>query len=63
MPRFTKREREVIELIIKGYRTAEIAKILEIGVRTAEGHNKMILLKAQCKTWGQFGYKYAKEFE
>lgn len=58
MPTFTDREKEVVDLIIKGHRASEIAKILEISVRTAEGHNKMILLKSGCKTWAQFGYEY-----
>lgn len=41
----TAREREVFHLIIEGMTTKEIARLLEIAVRTAENHRNHVLAK------------------
>ncbi|MFC4636510.1 response regulator [Dokdonia ponticola] len=46
---FTKREREVLELICKQHTTNEIAEALFISPRTVEGHRNNLLLKTESK--------------
>ncbi len=46
---FTKREKEVLELICKQMTTAEIADKLFISPRTVEGHRNNLLLKTESK--------------
>jgi len=45
----TKREREVLKLIVEGYTSAEIAKKLYISVRTAETHRSNLMNKLELK--------------
>ena len=45
----TEREREVLELICKQYKTSEIGEQLFISPRTVEVHRKNLLLKTQTK--------------
>ena len=55
---FTRREREVIELAVRGWSNRQIATELVISERTAEGHIHNILGKlqldsrAQLVAWG-----------
>ncbi|WP_353780096.1 response regulator [Winogradskyella sp. 3972H.M.0a.05] len=46
---FTKREKEVLELICKQLTTNEIAEALFISPRTVEGHRNNLLLKTESK--------------
>lgn len=46
---FTKREREVLELICKQHTTNEIAEALFISPRTVEGHRNNLLIKTESK--------------
>jgi DNA-binding NarL/FixJ family response regulator len=45
----TKREREVLKLIVEGYTSAEIAKRLYISVRTVETHRSNLMNKLELK--------------
>jgi len=44
----TKREREVLALVLEGHSTKEIATHLSISFRTVEHHRSHILLKTHC---------------
>jgi DNA-binding CsgD family transcriptional regulator len=46
---FTKREKEILELICKQNTTNEIAETLFISPRTVEGHRNNLLLKTESK--------------
>ncbi|MEQ8926232.1 MAG: response regulator transcription factor [Fulvivirga sp.] len=46
----SKREMEVLQLIAKGYRTADIAEELFISIHTVNSHRKNILKKLRLKT-------------
>ncbi|MEO1030247.1 MAG: response regulator transcription factor [Bacteroidota bacterium] len=46
---FTKREKEVLELICKQYTTNEIGEKLFISPRTVDGHRNNLLLKTESK--------------
>lgn len=46
---FTKREREVLDLICAQYTTNEIAEKLYISPRTVDGHRNNLLLKTEAK--------------
>jgi DNA-binding NarL/FixJ family response regulator len=46
---FTKREREVLELLAKGFSSRDIAKKLFITDKTVESHRKNLVLKAKVK--------------
>ncbi|UTW65819.1 hypothetical protein KFE94_14320 [bacterium SCSIO 12643] len=48
--RMTRRELELFELIVKGYKSKQIAEQLNISVRTVEGHRSSILQKTNCKS-------------
>ncbi len=45
----TKREKQVLQLVVKENTSAEIAKKLEISLRTVETHRKNILKKTGAK--------------
>lgn len=45
----TKREREIVKLIVKGYTSAEIAKLLFISTRTVETHRSNLMNKLELK--------------
>ena len=45
LARLTPREREVMELLIAGKTSKEIAAALHVSVRTVEGHRRMVLSK------------------
>jgi len=46
----TPREREVMELLIAGKPSKEIAAALHVSVRTVEGHRRMVLLKVNVSS-------------
>jgi DNA-binding NarL/FixJ family response regulator len=45
----TKREREILKLIVEGYTSSEIAKILYISTRTVETHRSNLMNKLELK--------------
>nr|WP_262896563.1 helix-turn-helix transcriptional regulator [Chryseobacterium endalhagicum] len=50
LPQLTKREKEILILIAKGYNTPEIAKILFISYSTVENHKSNLRRKTNTKT-------------
>lgn len=50
---FTKTEQKVIELIVKGYATKKIAKILSVSDNTIESHRRSIFIKLNVKNVAQ----------
>lgn len=46
---FTKREKEIMELIIKGKTAKEIGRILHISSHTVNTHKRNMLKKSECK--------------
>ncbi len=49
----TPREREVMELLIAGKTSKEIAAALKVSVRTVEGHRRIVLSKTQTSSAAQ----------
>jgi two-component system response regulator FixJ len=49
----TPREREVVELLIAGNTSKEIAAALHVSVRTAEGHRRMVFAKMSVSSAAQ----------
>lgn len=47
---FTRREREILKLIVEGYITRDIANLLCLSVHTVNAHRKNILKKAEART-------------
>ncbi len=50
LPQLTKREKEILTLIAKGYNTPEIAKMLFISYNTVENHKSNLRRKTNTKT-------------
>lgn len=61
IPSFSKREKEIIELIKSGYRTKDIANKLFIAIDTVKNHRKTILRKAGVKSAVELITKYIGE--
>ena len=53
LAQLTPREREVMELLIAGKPSREIAAALHVSVRTVEGHRRMVLLKVNVSSAAQ----------
>lgn len=53
LARLTPREREVMELLIVGKTSKEIAAAMEVSVRTVEGHRRMVLGKMDVASAAQ----------
>ena len=49
----TPREREVMELLVAGKTSKEIAVVLRVSVRTVEGHRRMVLSKTNVSSAAQ----------
>jgi FixJ family two-component response regulator len=49
----TAREREVLELLLAGKTSKEIATALKLSIRTVEGHRRMVLSKARVRSTAQ----------
>jgi FixJ family two-component response regulator len=49
----TPREREVMELLIAGKTSKEIAAVLHVSVRTVEGHRRLVLSKMDVSSAAQ----------
>ena len=60
---FTKREAEIIKLILDELTNSQIAEQLHISIRTVETHRKNILTKTSSKTIvGLFKFLYRNKF-
>jgi len=53
LARLTPREREVMELLVAGKTSKEIAEALHLSVRTVEGHRSMVFLKMDVSSAAQ----------
>jgi FixJ family two-component response regulator len=53
LARLTPREREVMELLVAGRTSKEIATALDVSVRTVEGHRRMVFSKMQVSSAAQ----------
>jgi two-component system response regulator FixJ len=53
LARLTPREREVMELLIAGKTSKQIAAVLRLSVRTVEGHRRMVLSKTNASSAAQ----------
>jgi FixJ family two-component response regulator len=49
----TAREREVMEMLLAGKTSKEIAAALKLSIRTVEGHRRMVLSKAKVSSAAQ----------
>ena len=49
----TPREREVMELLVEGKTSKEIAATLQVSIRTVEGHRRMVLSKTNVSSAAQ----------
>ena len=56
----TKREREIVKLIVQGYTSAEIANLLFISTRTVETHRSNLMNKLELKNTAAL-VRYAME--
>ena len=53
LARLTPREREVMELLVAGKTSKEIAAALQVSVRTVEGHRRMVFSKMDVSSAAQ----------
>lgn len=58
--RITKREKEIVKLIVQGYTSAEIANLLFISTRTVETHRSNLMNKLELKNTAAL-VRYAME--
>jgi DNA-binding CsgD family transcriptional regulator len=58
---FTKREKEIISYVLKGYQSNEIAEILFISKYTVDSHRKNVLNKTNTKNTLEFAIKAISE--
>ncbi len=58
---FTKREKEVLKLVVNGFLSSEIAERLFISLHTVNTHRKNILRKSNCSTLPELISKTIKE--
>ncbi len=49
IPKLTKKELEILDLICKGYTSVEIGKILNMSNRTVDGHRAAMMEKVRAK--------------
>ncbi len=59
-PLFTLREREVLQLMLDGKSSAEIATLLSISKHTVNTHRKNILSRSGCRSLVELGAKMAR---
>jgi FixJ family two-component response regulator len=53
LARLTAREREVMDFLLDGKSSKEIASAMEVSVRTVEGHRRMVFLKMEVSSAAQ----------
>lgn len=58
---FTEREDEILQLIVKGYTSSEIAATLNLSKRTVDKHREVIMKKAKVKNLLEL-YQFAQEY-
>ncbi|MBN8429781.1 PAS domain-containing protein [Microbulbifer salipaludis] len=58
---FTRREREILDLLAAGKTSVEIARVMSISPHTVKNHRKNILRKANCKSTSQLISQYISE--
>jgi DNA-binding CsgD family transcriptional regulator len=58
---FSGREKEILQLVISGKSTIEIAKQLHVSIHTVNTHRKNILSKSGCNSLAELGSKAVKE--
>lgn len=61
IPDFTKREREILELMIGGTKSTDISEKLFISLHTVNVHRKNILSKSECKSVNELILKAQSE--
>ncbi len=54
---FSKREKEVLQYVLTGKSTPEIAEILNLSIHTINSHRKSILSKSKCSSLAELGSK------
>jgi len=57
----TRRETEILKLVLAGNSTPEISSILHLSVHTVSVHRKNILRKSNCKSFFELGSKALQE--
>ncbi|WP_312788953.1 LuxR C-terminal-related transcriptional regulator [Sphingobacterium sp.] len=58
---FSRREKEVLRLVLSGKSTAAIAELLSVSVHTINSHRKNILAKSRCTSLAELGSKSVRE--
>lgn len=58
---FSNREKEVLQLVLSGKSTVEIAKILSLSKHTVNSHRKHIFSKSGCSSLAELGSKSVRE--
>lgn len=58
---FSKREKEVLRLVLSGKSSAQIAEMINISVHTVKTHRKKILSKSNCSSLAELGAKAVTE--
>lgn len=58
---FSKREKEVLQLMLIGKSTYEIARLLFVSIHTVNSHRKNIFAKSKCSSLVELGSKSIKE--
>lgn len=58
---FSKREKEVLRLVLSGKSTSEIADLLSVSIHTINSHRKVIFSKSGCKSLAELGSKAVRE--
>ena len=56
-PVFSKREQEILKLVLEGKSSVAIAKRLHISKHTVDSHRKKILVKSGCSSLAELGAK------
>ena len=60
LTKLTPRERQVLDLVVKGKLTKQIAKVLEIAEKTVDVHRSNITKKVQSKSVVELVRKYVE---
>ncbi|MGV4413344.1 MULTISPECIES: LuxR C-terminal-related transcriptional regulator [Bacteroidota] len=55
------REKEIVNLMLSGQKSEEIANVLKLSIHTIKTHRKNIFRKTECKTLTELGAKIIKQ--
>ena len=58
---FSRREREVLKLVLEGKSSAGIAALLNVSIHTINTHRKNIFFKSNCRSLAELGAKVIRE--